>query len=220
MHHIIRYARPIRYVYTSTKYSCNMTCMACIIFYTWPIPYNMLYMTYTIHTYAINGLYVYTICYARPIYTIHICYHMHDTYFYNTVCYINTHAPQAKAPLTIFPALDDDSVDVRGNVYEALASSSITGPGEKRGGRGKQWTENRAKRTKASIVYMTPWTKMLRPFSSYNLYSNGPYISVRSGRNYTDKAAAGWWDAVCNKKTKRRYAGPIDDTAYSEYHSG
>eukprot|EP00904_Undaria_pinnatifida_P007150 jgi/Undpi1/3565/HiC_scaffold_16.g06937.m1 len=36
---------------------------------------------------------------------------------------------QAKAPATVFPALDDDSVHVRGNVYEALASASITDPG-------------------------------------------------------------------------------------------
>lgn len=47
------------------------------------------------------------------------------------------YARQAKAPSTMFPALDDESVHVRGNVYEALASSSITGPGERK--RGKAW---------------------------------------------------------------------------------
>lgn len=45
------------------------------------------------------------------------------------------------APETVFTALDDDSVDVRRNVYEALANASTVGPGEwgaaERNGRGE-----------------------------------------------------------------------------------
>lgn len=43
---------------------------------------------------------------------------------------LRSHGGQADAPVTVFPALDDDNVDVRRNVYEALANASTTGPGE------------------------------------------------------------------------------------------
>eukprot|EP00752_Nemacystus_decipiens_P009611 g8588.t1 len=36
---------------------------------------------------------------------------------------------KAKAPETVFTALDDDSVHVRRNIYETLANASTTGPG-------------------------------------------------------------------------------------------
>lgn len=37
---------------------------------------------------------------------------------------------QAGAPVTVFPALNDDNTDVRRNIYEALANASTTGPGD------------------------------------------------------------------------------------------
>ncbi|CAM9585404.1 unnamed protein product, partial [Hapterophycus canaliculatus] len=38
---------------------------------------------------------------------------------------------EARAPETVLSALDDDSVDVRRNIYETLANTSTTGPGER-----------------------------------------------------------------------------------------
>ena len=80
---------------------------------------------------AIHMIYkgIYKILQKQVSYTYIIRY----AYFCTLKCRIHTYARQAKAPLTVFSALDDDSVDVRGNVYEALASSSVTGPGEEKG---------------------------------------------------------------------------------------
>lgn len=49
---------------------------------------------------------------------------------HHRVCLARFRGFQVGAPAIVFPALDDKNVEVRRNIYEALANTSTTGPGE------------------------------------------------------------------------------------------
>lgn len=81
---------------------------------------------------------------------------------------------QARAPETVFTALDDDSVEVRRNIYEALANASTTGPGESAG----RWRRKMQEMANWFLQGCVQWVIKRWPLSRFREVVYGPVLVV------------------------------------------